>query len=183
RGYGARIVTYDRMTEDREAIGAKIAAETGATLVPPFDHPWTMAGQGTAAMELLEQAPGIDALVAPIGGGGLISGCAVAAKALNPGIRIFGVEPENANDTFLSLRAGQRVAIPIPNTSADGLRATRPGELTFQIIREHVEAVLLVSEEEIRAAMTFLLTRMKIVVEPSGAVSAASVLFRKLPAD
>jgi threonine dehydratase len=183
RVYGARVVTYDRMTENREAIGARIAAETRATLVPPFDHPWTMAGQGTAALEVLEQAPDIDALVVPIGGGGLISGCAVAAKAIKPGIRVFGVEPENANDTFLSMRAGERVAIPIPNTSADGLRATQPGELTFQVIRQYVEQVLLVSEEEIRAAMAFLLTRMKIVVEPSGAVSAAAVLFRKVPAD
>jgi threonine dehydratase len=183
RGYGARIVTYDRMTEDREAIGAKIAGETGATLVPPFDHPWTMAGQGTAAMEFLEQAPDIDALVVPIGGGGLISGCAVAAKALKPGVRVFGVEPEAANDTFLSLRAGERVSIPVPHTSADGLRATRPGELTFQVIRQHIEQVLLVSEDEIRAAMAFLLTRMKILAEPSGAVSAATVLFRKLPPD
>jgi len=183
RGYGARIVTYNRLTEDREAIGRGIAQESGATLVPPYDHAWTMAGQGTVALELLDQAREIDALVAPIGGGGLISGCAVALKALQPGIRVFGVEPADANDTYLSFQAGERVAIPAPQTSADGLRATTPGELTFPVIRQHVEAVVLVSEEEIRATMAFLLTRMKIVVEPSGAVSAAAVLFRKLPAD
>jgi threonine dehydratase len=183
RGYGARVVMYDRLTEDREAIGARVAAETGATLAPPFDHPAIMAGQGTVALELLEQAAGLDALVIPIGGGGLISGCAVAAKSTRPGIRIFGVEPEDGNDTFLSLRAGERVSIPPPTSSADGLRAPRPGQLTFPVIREHVEAVILVSEAEIREAMKFLLTRMKILVEPSGAVTAAAVLFGKLPAD
>lgn len=183
RGYGARIITYNRLTDDREAIGRSVAEQTGATLVPPYDHPWTMAGQGTAALELFDEAGEIDALVAPIGGGGLISGCAVAAKALKPAIRVFGVEPASANDTFLSLAAGERVGIPVPDTCADGLRATMPGELTFSLIRQHVEAVLLVSEEEIRAAMAFLLARMKILVEPSGAVSAAAVLFGKLPTE
>ena len=183
RGYGARIITYDRFTEDREAIGRRLAQKSGASLVPPYDHPWIMAGQGTAALELLDEAPDIDALVAPIGGGGLISGCAVAAKARKPGLRVFGIEPAGANDTFLSLKFRQRVGIPAPETCADGLRATKPGELTFAVIRQCVESVLLVSEDEIRAAMAFLLTRMKLLVEPSGAVSAAAVLFRKLPHD
>jgi threonine dehydratase len=182
RGYGARIVTYDRLTEDRVALGRRIAAETGATLVPPYDHPWTIAGQGTAALELLEQAPHLDALIAPVGGGGLLSGCAIAAKAVNPRIRVFGVEPADANDTCLSFHAGRRVTIPPPATLADGLRATEPGELTFAILKELAEDVLIVSEEEICAAMKFLLLRMKILVEPSGAVPAAAVLFRKLPA-
>lgn len=181
RCYGADILTYDRLRENREAIGARIAAETGATLVPPYDHPWTIAGQGTAALELLEQAPELDALIAPVGGGGLLAGCAIAAKSVNPEIRIFGAEPEDANDTFLSFRAGERVEIPPPKTLADGLRATRPGAITFPIVRELAEDVVLVSEAEIRAAMRFLLTRMKILVEPSGAVPAAAVLFRKLP--
>ena len=181
RGYGARIITYDRFKEDREAIGRRVAQKSGATLVPPYDHPWIMAGQGTAALELLDEAPDIDALVAPIGGGGLISGCAVAAKGRKAGVRVFGIEPAGANDTFLSLKFGQRVGIPTPETCADGLRATKPGELTYSVIRQCVESVLLVSEEEIRAAMAFLLTRMKVLVEPSGAVSAAAVLFRKLP--
>ncbi len=183
RAQGATIVTYDRLRESREAIGAAIAGQTGATLVPPFDHPWIIAGQGTAALELLEDAPELDALIAPVGGGGLLSGCAIAARSVQPGIRIFGAEPEDANDWLLSLRAGERVEIPPPKTMADGLRATRPGELTFAILRELAEAVLLVSEDEIRAALRFLLERLKVLVEPSGAVAAAAVLNRKLPAD
>jgi len=182
RCYGAEIVVYDRLRDNREAIGARIAAESGATLVPPFDHPWIIAGQGTAALELIEQAPQLDALIAPVGGGGLLAGCAIAAKSLIPSIRIFGAEPEDANDTYLSFRAGERIEIPPPKTLADGLRATRPGALTFPILRELAENIVLVSEEEIRATVKFLLTRMKILVEPSGAVAAAAVLFRKLPA-
>jgi threonine dehydratase len=150
--------------------------------VPPYDHPWTMAGAGTTALEFLEQVPDLDALVVCIGGGGLIAGCAIAAKHLKPSIRIFGVEPANANDTYLSLAAGKRVEIPAPDTIADGLRSPSPGELTFPIIQKHVEKIVLVSEDEIRATVKFLLTRMKILVEPSGAVSAAAAMFGKLPA-
>jgi threonine dehydratase len=181
RGYGARVVTYDRMLGNRETIGRQIAGETGATLVPPYDHPWTIAGQGTAALELLEEVPELDTLLVCIGGGGLISGCAITAKAMRPDIRIFGVEPRDANDTYLSLRAHSRVEIPMPLTIADGLRATKPGELTFPIIQKHVEDVVLVSDKEIRETMTFLLTRMKMLVEPSGAVAAAALFHRKLP--
>lgn len=181
RGYGATVVTYDRMTGSREEIGRRIARDTGAAIVPPFDHPKTIAGQGTAALELLEEVGELDALLAPIGGGGLIAGCAVAAKALQPKIRIFGVEPEEARDTYLSLEAGRRVEIPPPATIADGLRLTSPGELTFPIIQRLVERVLLVSEQEIRDAVRFLLTRMKLLVEPSGAVTTAAALFHKLP--
>jgi len=183
RARGARIINYDRLRESREEIGRRISEETGATLVPPYDHPRIIAGQGTAALELLEEVPGLDALLVCIGGGGLISGCSIAARSLQPGIRIFGVEPELANDAFLSLQAGRRVSIPPPATMADGLRSPSPGEITFPIIQRMVEAVLLVSEEEIKTALKFLLTRLKIVVEPSGAVAAAAVLFRKLPAD
>ena len=182
RGYGARVVTYDRMAGNREAIGRQISEQSGATLVPPYDHPWTIAGQGTVALEFLEQAADLDALVIPIGGGGLISGCAIAAKALRPGIRIFGVEPEDGNDTYLSLRAGARVEIPMPSTIADGLRATKPGAITFPIVQEHVEDVVLVNDGEIRETMQFVMTRMKMLVEPSGAATAAAVLHRKLPA-
>ena len=181
RGYGARVVIYDRMKEDRIAIGKAIAAETGATLIPPFDHPHVMAGQGTAALELLEEVPGLDALVVCMSGGGLISGCAVAAKHLRPTIRIFGVEPEDGNDIYLSLRAGHRVTIPPPKTIADGLRVTTPGELTFPIIQEFVEDVVLVTDDEIRAAMKFALLRMKIVAEPSGATAMAALMHSKLP--
>ena len=183
RGYGATIVTYDRLREEREAIGRRIAAETGATLVPPYDHPWTVAGQGTAALELLDQAPDLDALVVCIGGGGLMSGCAIAARALRPGIRIFGVEPEDANDTYLSLHKGERVTIPPPHTIADGLRAPTPGAITFPIIQKQVEGIVLVSDEEIRETVRFLLERMKMLVEPSGAVPAAALLYHKLPQD
>jgi threonine dehydratase len=183
RALGPRIILYDRFKDDREALGVKVAAETGATLVPPYDHPLIIAGQGTAAIELLHEVPELDALVVPIGGGGLISGSSIAAKALKPSIRIFGVEPERANDTYLSLKAGGRIEIPAPDTIADGLRSPKPGALTFPIIQRNVEAVLLVTEEEIMAAMRFLLARMKILVEPSGAVAAAAVLFRKLPPD
>ncbi len=181
RAQGARIVTYDRFREDRTAIGERIAAESGAALVPPFDHPWIIAGQGTTALELLEEIPGLDALLVPVGGGGLISGCSIAAKALRPDIRIFGVEPALGNDVFLSLAAGKRIEIPPPDTIADGLRTPCPGKLTFPVIQRNVEQVLLVSEDEIRAAVKFLLLRMKILVEPSGAVSAAAALFGKLP--
>jgi threonine dehydratase len=181
REYGAKVAFYDRAKEDREAVGKRIAEELGATLVPPYDHPWTLAGQGTAALELLEEVPDLDALVVPIGGGGLISGSAIAAKALRPGIRIFGVEPEDGNDTYLSVRAGQRVEIPAPQTIADGLRASRPGTLTFPIVQKLVDDIALVNDTEIREAMKFFITRMKIVVEASGAAPAAALLRHKLP--
>jgi len=181
RNHGASIVTYDRKSESREAIAERILKETGATLVPPFDHPLVMAGQGTAALELLQTIPQLDAFIAPIGGGGLLAGCATIAKALDPEIRIFGAEPERANDTFLSLQAGRRVEIPLSDTIADGLRAPQPGALTFPVLQRHVEKVLLVSEAEIRETVKFLLMRMKLLVEPSGAVAAAAVLHHKLP--
>jgi threonine dehydratase len=181
RSHGARIVTYDRASEDREAIGQRIARESGATLVPPYDHPWTIAGQGTCALELLAEIPDLDALVVPIGGGGLISGSAIAAHAIRGGIRVFGVEPACANDTFLSVRAGERVEVPLAQTIADGLRTPKPGALTFPIIQKQVEDIFLVTDEELRSAMKFLLMRMKILVEPSGAASAAAVMRGQLP--
>ncbi|MGD0578159.1 MAG: pyridoxal-phosphate dependent enzyme [Bryobacteraceae bacterium] len=182
RAQGATIVLYDRHQGSREAIGKQISAETGATLVPPFDHPWIIAGQGTCALELLEEVPGLDALVVCLGGGGLLAGCSVMAKAIDPAIRIFGVEPEAGNDYWLSRRAGYRVEIATPDTIADGLRTTKPGAETFPIIQRLVEDVLLVSDDEILAAMRFLLSRMKILVEPSGAVGVAALLHGKLPA-
>jgi threonine dehydratase len=183
RAQGARVITYNRFTESREAIAAAILKDGGATLVPPFDHPMIMAGQGTAALELLEETGPLDALIAPVGGGGLLSGCATIAKAIYPGIRVFAAEPEGANDTFLSFVAGQRVSVPHPETIADGLRSPKPGELTFPILKHHVERVVLVSDDEMRAAVKFLLLRMKILAEPSGAAPVAAVLFRKLPPD
>jgi threonine dehydratase len=182
KAYGATVVSYDRFKEDREAIGRQIAAEGGATLVPPFDHEWIIAGQGTAALELLEETPELDALVVCLGGGGLLSGSAIAAKAKNPKMRVFGVEPETGNDYYLSRKAGKRVSIPPSESIADGLRATMPGAITFPIIESLVEDILLVSDDEIRAAMELLRSRMKLVVEPSGAVGLAATLFQKLPA-
>jgi threonine dehydratase len=181
RGYGARVVTYDRFRENREEIGNRIAEETGATLVPPYDHPWTITGQGTLACELLEDVHDLDALAVCIGGGGMLAGCSIAAKGLRPHIRIFGVEPEDGNDTFLSFRRGERVEIPTPQTIADGLRASKPGAITFPIIEQNVEDIVTVSDDEIRATMAFCLARMKILIEPSGAVAAAAVLTGKLP--
>jgi threonine dehydratase len=181
RAQGAKIVTYNRFNESREAIAAGILKESGATLVPPFDHPMIMAGQGTAALELLEETGALQAVVTPVGGGGLLAGTATIAKEMQPGIRVFGSEPEGANDTFLSMMAGERVAVPHPDTIADGLRAPKPGELTFPVVKRWVERIVLVSDDEIRAAVKFLLLHLKILVEPSGAVPAAAVLFGKLP--
>jgi threonine dehydratase len=181
RSHGAYIVTYNRFTESRESLAAGILKETGATLVPPFDHPLIMAGQGTAALELLQETGPLDALITPVGGGGLLSGSATIAKALYPDMRLFGAEPEGANDTFLSMAAGERVTVAHPNTIADGLRSPRPGELTFPVIQNLVERIVLVTDDEIRAAVKFLLLHLKILVEPSGAVPAAAVLFHRLP--
>jgi threo-3-hydroxy-L-aspartate ammonia-lyase len=179
-GYGAEIVTYDRYTEDRVAIGEKLAADRGLALIPPYEHPHVIAGQGTAALELLEDAGPLDAVVVPVGGGGLIAGSATAAKALRPEIRVVGVEPEAGDDTKRSLAAGERVSIPVPRTIADGQTADIPGELTFSINRRLVDDIVLVSDDEIREAMRFAFERMKIVVEPSGATPLAALLAGRL---
>ncbi|MEV4286842.1 threo-3-hydroxy-L-aspartate ammonia-lyase [Nonomuraea bangladeshensis] len=179
-GYGAEIVTYDRYTGDRVAIGEALAAERGLTLIPPYEHPHVIAGQGTATLELIEEVGELDALVVPIGGGGLIAGSATAAKGLLPGIRVIGVEPEAGDDTRRSLAAGERVSIPIPRTIADGMAAEIPGELTFSINRRLVDEVVLVSDDEIRQAMRTAFERMKTVVEPSGATPLAALLAGRL---
>ncbi|OKI04803.1 pyridoxal-5'-phosphate-dependent protein [Streptomyces sp. CB02923] len=175
-GYGAEIVTYDRYTGDRAALGARLAAERGLTLIPPYDHPHVIAGQGTAALELIEETGPLDALLTPVGGGGLIAGSAVAATALSPGIRMIGVEPEAGDDTRRSLAAGERVRIPVPRTIADGQAVEQPGELTFPVNRRLLESVVLVSDDEIRAAMRLAFERLKIVTEPSGASALAALL-------
>lgn len=182
QAYGPTIVFHDRQRENREEIARKIAADSGAIVLPSFDHPWIIAGQGTAALELLREKPNLDAIVTPLGGGGLLSGTLIAAKSLRPDIRVFGVEPALANDWYLSLEKGEPVGIAPPPTIADGLRTTIPGKITFPIVRSTAEGVILVSEEEIKAAMRFILTRMKLLAEPSGAVGAAAVLHKKLPA-
>jgi threo-3-hydroxy-L-aspartate ammonia-lyase len=181
RGYGADVVTYDRYTQDREALGAALAEERGLSLVPPYEHPLIMAGQGTAALELLEEVPDIDVLLAPVGGGGLIAGCATAAKALRPAVRVIGVEPEAGDDTRRSLAAGERVRIPVPRTIADGQQADIPGELTFAVNRHLVDTIVTVSDVEIVDAMAFLFDRMKLVTEPSGASAVAALLAGGVP--
>ncbi|GAB3974749.1 pyridoxal-phosphate dependent enzyme [Actinoallomurus acanthiterrae] len=174
-GYGAEIVTYDRYTGDRVAIGEALAADRGLALIPPYEHPHVIAGQGTAAFELLEEVGGLDALVTPVGGGGLIAGSATAAKGVRSGIRVIGVEPESGDDTKRSLEA-RRVSIPVPRTIADGLAADTPGELTFSINRRLVDEIALVTDDQIREAMRLAFERLKIVVEPSGAAPLAALL-------
>ncbi|MBA2733666.1 MAG: threonine/serine dehydratase, partial [Acidobacteria bacterium] len=183
RGYGAEVVLYDRTREDRESIARDIAERDHLVMVSPYDDYLIMAGQGTCALELLEEAPELDCIVTPCSGGGLFAGASTAAKAVNPEIRCFAVEPELANDTQRSFLIGERVRIPLSETIADGLRVQTPGALTFPVLRKTAEDVLTVSEEEIIATLKFMLFRMKILVEPSGAAGAAAVLFGKIPKD
>ncbi len=179
RGYGAEIVTYDRERMNRAEIAAKIAAESGATLVPPYDDPHIIAGQGTAVMELIEDAGPLDVLLVPLGGGGLLAGSALAATALSPGIRIYGVEPEAGDDWLRSWREDRIVSIPVPKTIADGQQTQAPGELTWPIIRALASGVVTVSDDEIRASMRFAFERLKLVVEPSGASALGALLSDK----
>jgi threonine dehydratase len=180
RGYGAEVVMYDRWTESREEIGAALAAERGLALVPPYDDPLVMAGQGTAALELFADVPGLDVILVPVSGGGLIAGCSTVAKALQPECRVVGVEPETGNDTQQSLARGERVRIDVPRTIADGLQAPEPGALTFDVNRQRVDEIVTVSDDEIVAAMVFLHDRMKLVAEPSGAIGVAALLSGKI---
>jgi threonine dehydratase len=179
-GYGAEIVTYDRYTGDRVAIGEALAAERGLALIPPYEHPHVMAGQGTAALELIEEVGALDAVITPVGGGGLIAGSATVVKDLHPGARVLGVEPEAGDDTKRSLEAGRRVSIPVPRTIADGQALHTPGELTFSVNRRLVDGIALVGDDEIRDAMRFAFERLKIVVEPSGATPLAALLTGRL---
>jgi threo-3-hydroxy-L-aspartate ammonia-lyase len=179
RGYGAEVVTYDRYGEDREAIGNRLAEERGLTVVRPFDDSLVMAGQGTAALELLEEAGGLDLFLAPVGGGGLIAGCATVVA---PGARVVGVEPEAGDDTRRSLEAGERVEIPVPETIADALQVTKPGELTFEVNSRLLDRVVTVSDAELIEAMRFLFERLKLVVEPGGASGVAALLAGKVEA-
>jgi threonine dehydratase len=182
RGYGAEVVLYDRFAESREELGARLAEERGLELVRPYDDPLVMSGQGTVALELLEDAPELDLLLAPVSGGGLIAGCATVAKARRPEIRVVGVEPEAGDDTRRSLAAGERTSIEVPRTIADGLQAPEPGELTFEVNRSLVDEVVTVTDDEIVEAMVFLFDRLKLVTEPSGAVGVAALLSGKLDA-
>ena len=175
-GYGAEIVFYDRYTEDREALSRRLAEERGAALIPPFDHPDVIAGQGTAAVELIEEVGELDLLVAPLGGGGLLAGCALSAAALSPGCRVVGVEPEAGNDGQQSFARGEVVRIPVPKSIADGALTTHLGYHNFPILMEKVASIETVSDEQLEDTMRFFAERMKIVVEPTGCLAAAAVL-------
>lgn len=176
RGYGAEIVTYDRYTEDREPLAAKLSDERGLTPIAAYDNWDVMAGAGTTALELIETAGPVDVFLACTSGGGLTAGCATATRALCPQAEIFGVEPEAGDDWARSLAAGERVKIPVPHTIADGQQVEIPGKLTFEVNRKLLAGILLVSDDEIRAAMRFLFERLKLVVEPSGASAFAALL-------
>jgi threonine dehydratase len=183
RGYGAEIVSYDRHKQDREAFALDLAERERLVMVPPYDDYLVLAGQGTCGLELVEEVPDLDCVLAPCSGGGLFAGVATAAKAMKPKIRCYPVEPATADDTRQSFLKGERVSIPPPPTIADGLRVQIPGKLTFPIVQQLAEDVLTVSDEEIIATLRFMLFRMKILVETSGATAAAAVMFKKLPAD
>ncbi|AOI75937.1 threo-3-hydroxy-L-aspartate ammonia-lyase [Burkholderia sp. NRF60-BP8] len=175
RGYGGNVVTYDRYTEDREQIGRALAEKHGLTLVPPYDHPDVIAGQGTAAKELFDEVGPLDAVFTPLGGGGLLSGTALATRALSPHAKLYGVEPEAGNDAQQSLRSGTIVHIDTPRTIADGAQTQHLGNLTFPILRRDVDDILTATDAELVDCMRFFATRMKIVVEPTGCLSFAAV--------
>lgn len=183
REYGAEVVFYDRHKQDREAFALDLAERERLIMVPPYDDYFILAGQGTCGLELLEEVSDLDCVLTPCSGGGLFAGVASAAKALNPQIHCFPVEPETADDTRQSFLKGERVSIPPPPTIADGLRVQIPGKLTFPILKQLADDVLTVSDEEIITTLKFMLFRMKILVETSGVAAAAAVMFHKLPAD
>lgn len=179
-GYGAEIVTYDRATEDRDLIASRLAAERGLVLVPPYDDPLIMAGQGTAALELIEEAGQLDWLLVPVGGGGLLSGTLVTSTSMLPRIKVVGVETDTSNDWVQSFEADRRVRIDPPDTIADGMRTQQPGVLTFPIARRLAHAIMSVSDDAVADAMRFMLLRLKLLVEPTGAVPVALLLSRRL---
>jgi threonine dehydratase len=179
RGYGAEVVFYERATMNRAEIAAALARERGATLVPPYDDPDVIAGQGTAALELLQDTGALDALLVPVGGGGLLSGSALAASELSPGIAIYGVEPAAGDDFARSFEANRRIEIPVPATIADGQQTTSPGELTFPIVKRLCAGFFTVTDDEICDAMRFAFERLKVVMEPSGASALAALLSGK----
>lgn len=176
RGYGAEVVLYDRYTEDRAAIAKRIVAERNASLIPPFDHLPVMAGQGTAALELIEDVGELDALIVCAGGGGFLSGCTIAAKHLLPGIEVYGAEPARGDDMRQSLRAGRIVSIDVPRTICDGQQTQAVGEQPFEVIRAHVTDVLTATDPQVLDAMRFAFERMKVVLEPSGACALAALI-------
>lgn len=183
RGYGAEIVLYDRKTEAREEIAGQLVNRYRYSFIPPFDHEEVIAGQGTAVKELIEEVGSLDYLFVQVGGGGLISGSAIAAKKLSPGCKVIGVEPELADDAARSFKTGIIQRVENSQTIADGLRSISVGQITFPLIRQYVDDMITVSENEILKAMFYLWTRFKVVVEPSGAVGFAAIMFKRLPAN
>jgi threo-3-hydroxy-L-aspartate ammonia-lyase len=177
REYGGEVITYDRYSEDREEIGRRLSHQRGMSLIPPYDHPDVIAGQGTAAKELFDEVGELDMLLVPLGGGGLLAGCALAASALSPACRVIGVEPEAGNDGQQSLRKGEIVHIAVPRTIADGAMVTHVGTHNFAVIRRHVDEIVTVSDAQLTQAMVFLAERMKMVVEPTGCLGAAAALY------
>jgi threonine dehydratase len=182
RGYGADIAQYDRFREDRTAIARKLAEERGATIVPPFEDPHIIAGQGTAALELCATSGPLDMLLVPAGGGGLMAGSILAAIESSPSVEVYGVEPETGNDWQLSVERGERVTIDVPKTIADGIQTTAPGVLPFAIFQRYGKGIVTVSDDELRAAMRFAFERLKIVIEPSGAAGLAALMHAKIQA-
>jgi threonine dehydratase len=178
RGYGGRVVLYDRYRENRETIARRLAEETGATVIPPYDHPQVIAGQGTAAVELFEEVGRLDSLFVCLGGGGLLAGSALAARALSPGCKVYGVEPAAGNDGQQSFRSGSIVRIEVPKTIADGAQTQALGEYTFEIIRREVTDILAVSDAELIECMRIFAERLKLVVEPTGCLSFAGARAR-----
>jgi threonine dehydratase len=183
KGYGAEVIVYDRYKENREEIGRRLAHERGMTLIPPYDHPDVICGQGTAAMELIEDTGPLDILLVCLGGGGLLAGSALAASAMSPGCRIIGVEPEAGNDGQQSLRSGAVVHIPVPDTIADGAMVTHLGAHNFEVIRRSVDDIVTVSDAQLVDTMKFFAERMKIMVEPTGCLAAAAALHGVLPVE
>jgi threonine dehydratase len=181
KGYGGEVIVYDRYKENREEIGARLAKERGMTLIPPYDHPDVICGQGTAAKELIEEAGQLDVLLVPLGGGGLLAGCALAAATLSPSCKVIGVEPEAGNDGQQSLRRGEIVDIPVPQTIADGAQTTHLGQHNFAVIRRFVDDIVTVSDEQLKATMRFFAERMKMVAEPTGCLAAAAALHGAYP--
>ncbi|ANS42466.1 threo-3-hydroxy-L-aspartate ammonia-lyase [Serratia inhibens] len=176
RGYGANVVIYQRHSENREEITQRLAAEQGLSIVPPYDHPQVMAGQGTATKELIEEVGPLDVLLVSTGGGGLLSGSAIAAHHWSPGCRVYGVEPQAGNDVQQAFRSGQPVRIPVPKTIADGAQTQQVGTLTFPIIQQYVEDILTVTDAQLCRQMRFFMERMKMVVEPTGCLAAAAAM-------
>lgn len=181
KGYGAEVVPYDRLSESREAIGERLASERGLTLIPPYNHPDVIAGQGTLALEMLADVPDLDIIVVPTGGGGMLGGVTIAARGLKPNMAIYGVEPDGANDAQQSVELGSIVTIDPPATIADGIRTLAIGTLTFPILRQLTTGIVTVSDDEIRSALRYLAGRLKLLVEPTGAVGAAAAFYGHIP--